>query len=691
MKQILDYRNEQDINFLIKSTRNLRTRKGKVYIRLSSNIIIFTEVSRALINSYLFHIFDYYRISEDRRKELIYIGSYAKGKPLDYMNLVLDIIENDSYFRYTQKEEDYVLLLPHLLAEVKEQFYRVAILVNGMIMQDHSLLSYIKAYRTDKDFKTMIDRPLFEVTDTPWAITDKMNKVMEKLDTTINISPLSDFYKSGVKVNRPQLLLFFSWGLVPKYTNMHELADYPISSGVLNGYNKRKDIHFSDNMGRMVLSATKSEVKAPGYLTKKLTIVLQWYKLNNSATRETTDDCGTKRVQKIKINSAKDLSFYKYKYYCLANEDVNTSTFDKYIHPSNLGLIGKELYIRSIISCDSETNICKKCYGANHMFACDNAVFKANINDSVLIAIAEQQQATISLKHYLGGIYMDSPIDVVDMETGVLSTSSLRDFVEKSELVSSIEYNVIYFNTKHTIVQEPYVQETIYRGKKAYPSKPTTWSIIVDNRWKITSNYRIRKEVNIGEKDVYKSNGYIFTIPNDSMLRKAELLDRCLEKHSLHGISNIDNWDFPGKTLYGEPIDVQLRIVLDYLMSRATFKHIIHYEILTRSMSRDYSDETKNVTADTELLKFIHINNVSNRPSSAPSISTLIPYGKINKVLNAVHNKIRPEEYDLIFTNLTDNKERTDDTYRSMNGKWVELTANEMEHYDRMEKEGKDG
>lgn len=210
--RIFDYRSDKDYERLVYLTRrNCKEDSDfKVRVLLSEGMVLNTNPARCLINVLIFRVLDYWKI-KDNRKQFIYTGSYLKGKPVEYMTKCLNLIEKDSYFS-NLPDDDFVLQLPHVLAEIKEQFYLMSTIVDGVLMMDHSLYDYILAYRENPEFKKIMDGPILNENDPPWVVADKMQRLIEKFDKEIEIKPLSDFYKSGVKVNRSQLIMFFAWG-----------------------------------------------------------------------------------------------------------------------------------------------------------------------------------------------------------------------------------------------------------------------------------------------------------------------------------------------------------------------------------------------------------------------------------------------------------------------------------------------
>ncbi|MGL5714275.1 MAG: hypothetical protein ACRCX2_14740 [Paraclostridium sp.] len=209
--KILDYRLPEHYYYLVKATRYHGTKNEHAKLMLSGGMVIETTVERCLINLLIFRVLDYYKI-RDKREEYIYTGSYLKGRPEIYMEKVLDLIETDSYFKHEQDEDTYVLLLPHIIAEIKETFYLISIIVDGMVMTDHALFGYIEGYRKNRAFKKLMDEPIILQTDAPWEVERKLKEMLKLFDNEINIHPLTDFYRSGVKINNAQLMMFLTWG-----------------------------------------------------------------------------------------------------------------------------------------------------------------------------------------------------------------------------------------------------------------------------------------------------------------------------------------------------------------------------------------------------------------------------------------------------------------------------------------------
>lgn len=420
--------------------------------------------------------------------------------------------------------------------------------------------------------------------------------------------------------------------LVPNYLSMGKMLDYPVTGGVLNGYSTRKDIHLNDNVSILALWTQKSEIKTPGRVSKEFAVALGSAKLNKSDTRETLDDCHTERTAKIKIENEDDLAFYRFKYY-----RGNDGKFTNFIDRDSHHLIGKTVEIRSIIMCDGDGIICKKCYGANWRFAVDTSLYKGNINDFTLVLVAQILQGVISIKHYLGGILMKMIVTWLEKEM------EMQEFI-KLDIVNDIDYNIVEFNsTCKCELRKEHIGDEFE-------------TLFIDGN-KLTYDNEITR---VG------GNRFKFTVPNDSVMRKAENLLTALNNHRKEDYFTKKS-DFDISDFLHLSIEDQLMEILSYLRSRIKLNHFIHYELMVYGMTRDMDNKSQRVTKDTKRILFMHSNDILLYPDRNHSMASTLPYGYISKALSTVYKDNKPDEYDLLYVNLLNKEPNNDTAYREMN------------------------
>lgn len=387
-RTIFHYKSKEHIDYLIREMRNKPLDDQQVVGYLGSGIYIKDIRSRIFVNCKIFEVLDSYKApsNPEFRKKFIFLGDYAKGKPIKYMNKICWELWHSNM---PNKE----VFISHVLCDIKSVFYLISLIVNGVVGMDHSWYDYVDAYRKLPDFRRLVEGELITYGMSPYEINDICNGITSEFENNIVIHPLTDFYTAGVKVNKQQIQSMFCYGLIPNplIKNMIK-CDYPIVGGTLNGYQRRFDQYLADRLGRLNQVYSKAEIKAPGLLTKRLLITVSVVRLNKPDTRETLDDCHSKDFVTIKIESKKDLEMFRYKNFYNSKNEL------EYIDIDREDLIGKDLRIRTFMLCEGEDVICAKCFGYNHKFFEDNEVQKNNLVTFVASKVAAVLQGVISLK-----------------------------------------------------------------------------------------------------------------------------------------------------------------------------------------------------------------------------------------------------------------------------------------------------
>lgn len=391
---IYHYQSKEHIHAFIQDIRSFPLDDTEFYMYLGNNIMIRDTRSRCLVNALIAISLDNYEVDPSIRKEFIYTKTYDKGKPGKYMDNIL-------YHLRKKPIINEQVFLPHLLSDIKQPFYLLAIIVNGIVSMDHSMYDYLKAYEANPTYQNIIDNPAYDYTMTPMDINKKTKYLGGMLENDILVDPLTDFFKAGIKINKQQVQSLFSYGFIPNPVSSHlKSMIKPIVGGFLNGFLTKYDQYAVDLMGVIALHRGKAEVKEPGLINKRLTTALSIVRLNRADTRETVADCHSNRYFSITIKDESDLKFFRYKFFKPINNNKNPMSpkpeYD-FIDTDRKDLIGKTLQVRSLMLCDAEDVICEACTGYNYKFFQDNAIHKNHLGSIVAAKISDVIQMTISI------------------------------------------------------------------------------------------------------------------------------------------------------------------------------------------------------------------------------------------------------------------------------------------------------
>lgn len=618
--KIYDYKNKNHIDQLVHYVRRHPLDfETKIYGDLGDDVYIHSTPVRVLLNSYIANVLDEYGVSAAGKRKLIFISDYSKGKPSKYMNLVLDTIIEEHI-----KDEE--IFLSHVLADVKSCFTLITIIVNGVVSKDHSLLDYLEAYEHVPEFREIFTNPPAKPSDHPWHQEKVLNSKMKEFESgKIVVHPATDFFKSKTKLNVDQFKMCMQYGPIPYWERMTEVRG-SIMCGILNGIESAWELYALDQISRLAIITGKNDVKVTGTQSKRTSIVLCDTKLNRADTRETIEDCHNKDYYVVYAMTEKDLMFFRYKNFY----DPETHTKLGYIDKDRTDLIGKKVYIRTFATCKGDV-ICKECYGYNWRFACDTKLFKGNINVDVLQALNALLQQVISIKHHAA-----AKLKRVRLQWGDVDMD-FAEFIDTSGVFSEWNFDQFTVAEGHTVVFD---LQIVY-DKRNKPHQHTV--MYIDGKEFIT-----------GQK-IFKVNDRTFkmVIPNDSVISKADELRVAINAHSNEGGDFDDSFLKSGAT-----VAEQMQYILDYLRRKINLDHFIYYEALAHALVKDADDLSSRLSEETTRLVFTHADHALQRPERSKKISTKLPHGYINNVLNSVSMASEPDETDILYQNIGDRKIR---------------------------------
>lgn len=623
MKKIYSRFKKQDIDELIYTIRRKPLDKEHAIIYLGDDTYFEATRARCYLNALIGTILDNYQIPLNVRRDLIFKGSVLKGETTKYMNHCLQVLLG---VEFPNKR----VMLSHVLADIKMSYGYISLICNGVVTADHSVHDYVHLYNTNEHFRKIFTEPVILSTDSPWVIRRKTNALIDLFrNKTIDLPPLTDFLRYGVKANAEQIMFFFCYDIAPNYLNMRE-ALRPLGVPIINGVSTIWAIITLDGISRIAILMGKTDVKVTGVQSKRFGTALSKTQLNKPDTREMVDDCGNTDYLEIKIESAKDLDFFIFKHYY----DPNTNQLLGTITPYKTELIGQTVYIRSFMLCRSEV-VCKKCYGYNWEMVADTPLYKGNFNLYVLQEFNKKMQTVISIKHHSGWVYTEIYVTYKGEKT------TMDKLMTETDLFERVDYDTVYVNPKYSYEFVPHKVIEDKKGKKQYEKE----KVFIDGAELITDV-------------LLKPNGdrsFIYTVLNNSVLLQAEDLKVAINKHSAVN-KHTGKTDFDSSLLKDKSLAAQAKLMFEYERSKVKMDHFIYYEALIHSLIRDADDLSSKPTSETTRLALTHADQVLTKPERTDNISTILPHGYINDILNTVNTKCTPSEYDILYQNLTDRK-----------------------------------
>ena len=624
MQKVYNRFNIKDVHKLIRDLRRFPMKKDMCNIDLGNDIFLTSTRARCFLNAKIFDVLDSYDISKSIYKNVIFDGGMLKGETTKYMNRLLHLLE--------KPEVDFPnkgVMLSHVLADIKMTFGYISLITNDVVTADHNIYDYVKLYHNNEHFRKLFTEPVFLPTDTPWTIRRKTDAVIELFRSgVIDLPPLTDFLRYGVKANPEQIMMFFAYDIAPNFLNMKE-ALKPLGVGIVNGITTIWSIFVLDNISRLAIITGKNDVKITGTQSKRLSIVLQDTKLNMADTRLMIDDCGSTDYFAWEITSTKDLDFFSYKYYV----DKDTGEILGTITPERTDLIGQIVYIRSFALCKSPV-VCKTCYGYNWEMVADTPLYKGNFNLYVLQEFNKKMQKVISVKHHSGWVYTEMVVEYDGVKT------TMDKLIQEGKLFEKVEYDTVYVKPELSYQFIPHqVIET--KDKKTFVKE----RLFIDGKEFITPQVLTPVSDRV----------FTYTVPNDSVLLQADALSVAINKHSSKNRFTGKS-DFDASQLKGKTIPEQIKLMFNYERSKVKMNHFIYYEALLHALVRDADNLSSRITSDTKNLTLTHADHALTKPERTHNISTTLPHGYINGIFNTINNDCRPSEMDILYQNVDDRK-----------------------------------
>jgi hypothetical protein len=195
------------------------------------------------------------------------------------------------------------------------------------------------SFSKEKDFKA-IEESIDEKITRAMAILTENSAVYRRIADTIslnqfkqiivNIGPKSDLYGMIVPT-------------IPDTNYVRGLRDV-------------NDFYIMAQTSRKVLITSHKTVRQSGYLTRKLSLLAIDMVLSKSGCKR----CNTKHPVPFKIETKESLRRLNNRYYTTSLKDKDLKVIDL---EKDSDLIGKTIYLRSPITCNSKDGICHTCYG----------------------------------------------------------------------------------------------------------------------------------------------------------------------------------------------------------------------------------------------------------------------------------------------------------------------------------------
>ena len=244
-----------------------------------------------------------------------------------------------------------------LLKVVIERYQEASI--EFALTDKHAIMTFESVFLNDyrksekiRELNNMQISQNLQTADVESLLRTKTNELITELGHTKN--PIWYISKAGKHIKDKQVQeLFISYGQIPDVSG--NVIPYTMQgNGFSTGYIDPTTYYIAATGARLSAIMNKAHMGEAGYLSRNLILASRTMTLS-----KTVYDCGTKHLLKLFVKDSTFLHRLENKWY---TEHLGGEL--KIVHYEDCKhLIGKEIYIRSLITCAGGDEVCHICYG----------------------------------------------------------------------------------------------------------------------------------------------------------------------------------------------------------------------------------------------------------------------------------------------------------------------------------------
>lgn len=357
-------------------------------------------------------------------------------------------------------------LLKTVIERYQEASIEFAITDKHAIMTFESVFlnDYIKSNKI-KELNNLEISQNLQTADVEELLRNKTNELIVELGHTKN--PIWYISKAGNHIKPKQIQeLFISYGQIPDVSGI--VIPYTMQgNGFSTGYVDPATYYIAATGARLSAIMNKAHMGEAGYLSRNLILSSRTMTLSNKMF-----DCGTKHLLKLFVKDNTFLHRLENKWY---TEHLGGEL--KLIHYEDCKhLIGKYIYVRSLITCAGGDEVCHVCYGRDSHLVMNMpgmAIFNTEVYSEPV------SQNILSTKHLLftaankigfnksfdkyfkfnaGDIYLNE----LDEWTADIPTDSLSIRIEEGNVIAVNKQDIVEYNTFGNNIESPFF---VYNSK----------------------------------------------------------------------------------------------------------------------------------------------------------------------------------------------------------------------------------
>ena len=361
-------------------------------------------------------------------------------------------------------------LLKTVIERYQEASIEFSIIDKSSIMTFESVFlnDYMKSKKIRELNNLQISQEL-QTADVEQLLDQKTSELITELGRTKN--PIWYISKAGNHIKPKQVQeLFISYGQIPNIEG--NVIPYTMKgNGFATGYIDPTTYYIAATGAMLSAIMNKAHMGEAGYLSRNLILLSRTLTLSN-----TMFDCGTKHLLPLTVTDSTFLQRLENRWY---------SEFQggplKLIHYEDCKhLIGKKIWVRSLLTCAGGDHVCHVCYGKDShlvmnmpgMAIFNTEVYSEPVSQNILstkhLLFTAANKLAFSntfdkyFKYNAGDIYLK---DQEDMDNSI-PTSGLSIRIEEGNVIPINRQDMIEYNTFGNHIESPFF---IYNAKdKSY-------------------------------------------------------------------------------------------------------------------------------------------------------------------------------------------------------------------------------
>lgn len=244
-------------------------------------------------------------------------------------------------------------LLKTVIERYQEASIEFALTDNSSIMTLES--TFLNDYRNSKKIQELNNMKIsqsLQTADVETLLAKKTSELITELGNTKN--PIWYISKAGKHIKEKQVQeLFLSYGQIPDVSG--NVIPYTMQgNGFATGYIDPSTYYIAATGARLSAIMNKAHMGEAGYLSRNLILASRTLTLS-----KTMFDCGTKHLLPLTVTDGTFLHRLENKWF----SEYLGGPLELIHYETHKHLIGKRIWVRSLITCAGGDEVCHVCYG----------------------------------------------------------------------------------------------------------------------------------------------------------------------------------------------------------------------------------------------------------------------------------------------------------------------------------------